>query len=331
MAKFKVFVVQAEEANGHLFRSLAQVLCYDEPEEMHKSKKFWQAWFSDQIPGEKLTIVAAEGGATIAEQQFVGVVRLWKTPYVENNWYLEGLEVIAPRYRQGIGTALVQKAISVCFDLNVDSIISNVNKDNAASIALHRSLGFKKRSTGALNSWGEYRGHSDEYRLWVEAPALEIPVAQLEAELLAALEKSKIWILATAADGRVSARMVSVVNDGLDIYFQTHEQYAKYEQIQKNKQVALCWSNISIEGMASIVGEPFAAGNEDFIRRFKEHHKSSFENYTGLAGQVVIKVRPQTVSIWKYIGGEPYIDRLDLGREVASRQLQKHIKREGFA
>ncbi len=80
MAKFKVFVVQAEEANGHLFRSLAQVLCYDEPEEMHKSKKFWQAWFSDQIPGEKLTIVAAEGGATIAEQQFVGVVRLWKTP-----------------------------------------------------------------------------------------------------------------------------------------------------------------------------------------------------------------------------------------------------------
>lgn len=39
----------------------------------------------------------------------VGEVRLWRTPYCDHKWLIEGLEVIAPKREQGIGKLLVKK------------------------------------------------------------------------------------------------------------------------------------------------------------------------------------------------------------------------------
>lgn len=86
-------------------------------------------------------------------------------PYCGDKWLVEGLEVIAPKRKLGIGKALVEEAIRLLRHCGVDSISANISKSNVASIALHRSLGFEKSSSGALNSYGKYRQHLDEYVL----------------------------------------------------------------------------------------------------------------------------------------------------------------------
>lgn len=174
MAEFRILVISTEQADADLMRALAHVLCYEEPAQVGRSVQFWTDWFSAQIPGEKFTFAAEECGISVAERKFVGVARLWKTPYCDNKWLLEGLEVIPPRRRRGIGTALLKKAIGVLADLQVPSLSAQIHRNNGASIALHRSLGFEKLSSGSRNSFGEYREQSDEYVLKVEEAMLDV-------------------------------------------------------------------------------------------------------------------------------------------------------------
>lgn len=90
---------------------------------------------------------------------------MWRTPYCGQKWLIEGLEVIAPKRGQGIGKLLVKKGIELLSNQGIKRISANINKNNIASIALHQSLGFQKSSSGAVNSYGEYREHLDEYIL----------------------------------------------------------------------------------------------------------------------------------------------------------------------
>lgn len=172
MAELRIFTVNAEQADERLMRALAEVLSYEEPAQVSETLEFWRDWFSNRIPGEKFTLVAKEHGVTLREE-YVGVVRLWKTPYLANKWLLEGLEVIAPSRKRGIGTALVKKAIKTLLAQGVESISANISRDNTPSIALHLSLGFEKRSSGSYNSWGEYRELIDEYVLILAAKTMD--------------------------------------------------------------------------------------------------------------------------------------------------------------
>lgn len=45
----------------------------------------------------------------------------------------------------------------------VKQISANIASNNVASIRLHENLGFKKISSGSINSYGDYREHVDEY------------------------------------------------------------------------------------------------------------------------------------------------------------------------
>lgn len=165
MSRIEVFTVRESDINEPFIHELSRVLCYDELEQIDSLKGFWRDWLYERIEGEKLTIVAAEYNCTSNDRELVGVVRLWRTPYCGNKWLVEGLEVIAPKRQQGIGKTLVEEAIKLLSYRGVNSISVNIGKNNAASIALHRSLGFEKSSSGALNSYGEYRQHLDEYVL----------------------------------------------------------------------------------------------------------------------------------------------------------------------
>lgn len=143
---------------------ITYILSFDEPESLNDLTQFFYDWFSDKIPGQKVTIVAEEQN-TDGSVQPIGVVRFWKTPYCQDKWLIEGLAVISSKRRLGIGRAMVEHGLEILRERGVDQVSANISNRNIASIKLHESLGFTKVSTGSLNSFGEWRDHVDEYSL----------------------------------------------------------------------------------------------------------------------------------------------------------------------
>jgi general stress protein 26 len=148
---------------------------------------------------------------------------------------------------------------------------------------------------------------------------MKLDYENLKNELLKALDTNKIWVLATSDSSRVSARSMSIVHDGLDIYFQTSRHFEKYTQMMQNGNVALCCSNVSIEGVASDVGN--WEDNLTLKELYIKQHKGSYNTYGTLPWQVVIKVIPHHVVFWKYINGKPARDFLYLAEQRAERHF----------
>lgn len=146
---------------------------------------------------------------------------------------------------------------------------------------------------------------------------MELEYEYLKNELLRNLEANKVWILASSDGERVSARSMSVVHNGLEVYFQTSRSFAKYRQMSRNGNVALCCSNVSIEGIAHEIGawDTVPAMRDLYIR----HHRGSYEAYGALPDQVVMKVVPHYAVIWKYIDGKPARDFLYIAEARAER------------
>lgn len=142
--------------------------------------------------------------------------------------------------------------------------------------------------------------------------------AEAEKETIDYISKNKIMVLATSSKDRVTARMMSIVNDGLVIYFQTDIDFLKYQQIKENPNVALCIGNIQIEGHAKITCHPLE--NPFFAKRYKEIHESSFKKYSHLKDNVLVEVQPKLVTFWKYDeAGEPLRDFINLEQREAYR------------
>lgn len=148
---------------------------------------------------------------------------------------------------------------------------------------------------------------------------MELDYESLKDELLRSLDTNKTWVLASSDGSRVSARSMSIVHDGLEIYFQTNRHFDKYGQMTRNRNIALCCSNVSIEGVAFEVGtwEDNLAMKEVYIRQ----HKGSYDAYGTLPGQVVIKVVPHYAVFWKYVDGKPLRDFLHISEGKAERQF----------
>lgn len=147
---------------------------------------------------------------------------------------------------------------------------------------------------------------------------MRIDYDTLAREIEEALEKQGIWVLATGAEGRVTARSMSVIHQGLTVYFQTNACYIKYGQMKANPQVALCWQNITLEGVATALGNWDEAGNA-LCDLYKEKHPSSYASYGALEGQVVFRVEPTLVKLWKYVDGKPVRERLNIKAHTAER------------
>lgn len=142
---------------------------------------------------------------------------------------------------------------------------------------------------------------------------------ELKEEIITMLEKEKHIVLATCSDGRVTARTMSHVNTGMDIFFQTDKKFLKVEQILKNPRVALCAGNLQIEGIAELQGHPSDSENSEFCRLYKQKHPHSFEMYAVMKDEIVIRVKPSLVTLWKYVDGKPCRDYLNLCEDIAYR------------
>ena len=78
----------------------------------------------------------------------------------------------------------------------------------------------------------------------------------LAKEFVASLERAGSITLATSINDKVTARTMSHVNDGLDIYFQTGNTSVKFRQIESNRNIAFAVGNMQIEAFAEILGHP---------------------------------------------------------------------------
>lgn len=141
----------------------------------------------------------------------------------------------------------------------------------------------------------------------------------LEKEVIEILENNKNWVLSTSFIDKITSRTMSIINIGMEIYFQTNKKYTKYTQMIKNSNVSLCYNNISIEAVVQETGSWEDEKNKNIMELYKKSHLSSYNKYGGLDGQVVFKVVPKRISLWKYSDIDPYREILYIDKKMAER------------
>jgi general stress protein 26 len=150
----------------------------------------------------------------------------------------------------------------------------------------------------------------------------EINLEGLRQEVIDFLQTNRKMVLATCAGGRVTARTVSTINDGLKIFFQADRDSVKCRQIQQNSNVALACGNIQIEGKARITCHPLE--NSFFRENYRRHHESAFRRYSQIKDEVIIEVEPTLITFWKYDSEQkPFREYLLPGEKKAYREYYK--------
>ena len=122
--------------------------------------------------------------------------------------------------------------------------------------------------------------------------------------------KGRKMVLSTSENGRVSSRMMSVVQIGGRFWFQTDRNMKKYHQLLANPNAALCIDNIQIEGICAEAGHPL--DDPAFSSRFRECFRGSFDAYTSLENERLFVFDPLFIERWVYRDGIPYIETFDL-------------------
>ena len=127
-------------------------------------------------------------------------------------------------------------------------------------------------------------------------------------------------VLATSHDDNVAARTVSYSTEGLDFYILSWDHHEKILQIKENPNVALARDNISIKGIAEILGKPLGENSARGADIIKKKRPKEFEIYSRIPGMIMIKVTPTYIKSWVRIDNKFFIEHLDLEKKQAYLQ-----------
>jgi len=119
---------------------------------------------------------------------------------------------------------------------------------------------------------------------------------------------------------------MSHVNDGLTIYFPAGESSEKLQQIKDNPNIACAIGNMQIEAVAKICGD--FNENPYFKKLYETKFPRYFKEYKILGNEVVIKIIPKKIKLWKYFNGVPCFDIADLISKIAYREKQTYFNRK---
>ena len=137
------------------------------------------------------------------------------------------------------------------------------------------------------------------------------------------LTSKRAIVLATSLDGRVTARTVSMVSDGLDVCFMSWGHHTKCVQIRGNPRVALCRDNVQIEGRAEILGSPLDERNQRYAEMLRAKYPDDHDMFAREPGMVIVKVVPSAITVFGKEGDGLYLDRLDLEDKTLCRKGMK--------
>lgn len=134
------------------------------------------------------------------------------------------------------------------------------------------------------------------------------------------IDVSRVMILSTCADKRVTSRSMSVVIYGGKFYCQTNKDNLKCKQIADNPNVALCWTNFSVEGKCRIIGRP--CDIPDFIQAMKKAYPDAVKRWSMLSEECVLEITPALIKSWIYENNVPYIEIWDFSDNTYRKEQQ---------
>lgn len=108
----------------------------------------------------------------------------------------------------------------------------------------------------------------------------------------------KIMALASSVNDYVMVRNVSCLFYDNKIYFKTDKNFRKTKQIYENPNVALCWSGVSLEGIAKNKGLVVQEEDRKFEKLYKKFLDGSYNKYSHEDTEIIIEVEPKLVEIW---------------------------------
>lgn len=108
----------------------------------------------------------------------------------------------------------------------------------------------------------------------------------------------KIMALASSSQDKVMVRNVSCLFYNDKVYFKTDKNFRKTKQLFENPQVALCFHNIQIEGIARNCGLVVDEPDRIFEELYKKYLWGSYNAYSHEDSEIIIEVSPTFVEIW---------------------------------
>ena len=145
-------------------------------------------------------------------------------------------------------------------------------------------------------------------------------------EFFERLGETCYMVLATCQnDSPMASTMTCLVFDDA-IWMQTDKKFDKYNQLLANNRVALVKNATQIEGIAQLCGHPLDTENAKFAQLMKKHHPESYEMYSTVETEVVIKVTPHKAVDWLYEAGDSSIYHIDFVKQEISVQTYKNGK-----
>lgn len=127
-------------------------------------------------------------------------------------------------------------------------------------------------------------------------------------------------VLATSNNNKVTARTVSYSTAGLDFYILSWDHHEKIMQIKENPNVALARDNISIKGVAEILGKPLDEKTKKAAEIISKKRPKEFEIFSRIPGMIIVKVTPTYIKSWVRIDNKFFIEHLDLEKKQAYLQ-----------
>ena len=111
------------------------------------------------------------------------------------------------------------------------------------------------------------------------------------------LAPSKIMALASSVDNHVMVRNVSCLIYDDAIYFKTDKNFRKTKQLYENPRVALCFSGIQVEGVATIKGLVTEEPERKFEKLYQKYLWGSYNAYSHEDTEILVEVKPSFVEI----------------------------------
>ena len=136
------------------------------------------------------------------------------------------------------------------------------------------------------------------------------------------LETATEAVLSSCSDKRVTSRVVDIACCGKEIYFLTWNHHTKCIQIRENPNVAICYKNLQVEGLAEIKGSPLSEKNKIHSDKFRAKQPLTYDQFAKLEGMVIVKVDMTSIHSWEGWDKESkgfFIDIIDISKKVAFR------------
>jgi len=128
----------------------------------------------------------------------------------------------------------------------------------------------------------------------------ELNYEALSEEIAKILRKAKEIVLATSADGHVTARLMAPLSDGLVVMMSTGGNSQKVAQMRRNPNVALAIGNLKMEAEAELFGHP--SGHPTFLKDYAKKFPLYAKLYKSAPEDVLVIARPKKIALYKFAG-----------------------------